>query len=78
MKMSRFGLAVELRDAFDEVRPVGKIEIIDATRQTGADRAIRIACVILKRAGGVDHDVGGGSTQLAFKIAIAIEGERNE
>jgi hypothetical protein len=69
---------VEDANARDEVRTVGKIQIMDLLFQTGFDEAIAPLAVSLEWAARIDDEIGCQRLQLHSEFAIAIEDSRAE
>ncbi len=69
-------MRIEPADAFDEIRPVGQIKIIDPARQDGANNPVRIV-IHLEGTGRIDNNIRHDRRKLRFDIAIAIENDRH-
>jgi hypothetical protein len=69
----RSGRCVQSLDAFDEIGPVGEIEVMDAARDVGLDDPVSIRAVGLEWLAGIDQDVWLRRGELLREIAIAIE-----
>ncbi len=69
----RARLPIERGDARDKVRTIRQIEIADALFDTRFDDAIAMLAIGLKRAAGVDHDVGAKRGYARAHVAVPIE-----
>jgi hypothetical protein len=69
----RLRLCIKPRDAFNEIRAIGEIEVIHAGRHRCLYEPIRITAVHLEWPGCIDHNIGLKFLKLRFNIAVAVE-----